>query len=154
MDERLAQHAQDTYRINQIQMASREQLLIITYDIGIRSCVAAEKAIEEGDLERINFNLQRAQAVIRELMVTLDLERGGDVSASLMKLYDYMYYQLIDANVKKEAAGVSSVRGMLEELKATWVEVITKLKDESKNKPKDKSMAATAPPSGGTNFAY
>lgn len=154
MDERFVQHAQDTYRINQIQMASREQLLIITYDIGIRSCAAAEKAIEEGDPERINFNLQRAQAVIRELMVTLDLERGGDISASLMRLYDYMYYQLVDSNVKKEADGVVSVRRMLEELKATWLEAITKLKDESKNKPKDKSMTAAAPSSGGTNFAY
>lgn len=153
MDERFAQHAQDTYRINQIQMASREQLLIITYDIGIRSCAAAEKAIEEGDVERINANLQRAQAVIRELMVTLNLERGGDIAASLLKLYDYMYYQLVDSNVKKEAEGVASVRRMLEELKATWVEAIGKLKDESKDKPKDKSMAAV-PPSGGTNFAY
>lgn len=150
MDERAAQHAQDTYRINQIQMASKEQLLIITYDIGIRSCAAAERAIEVQDIEQINTNLQRAQAVIRELMVTLNLEQGGDVAASLMKLYDYMYYQLVDANVKKEAPPVSAVRKMLEELKATWVEAITKLKADSK----DKSMAAVTPAAGGTNFAY
>lgn len=150
MDERAAQHAQDTYRVNQIRMASKEQLLIITYDIGIRSCAAAERAIEAQDMEQINVNLQRAQAVIRELMVTLNLERGGDVAASLMKLYDYMYYQLIDANVKKEASSVNTVRRMLEELKATWVEAISKLRTESK----DKSMAAAAPAAEGTNFAY
>ncbi len=150
MDERIAQHAQDTYRINQIQMASKEQLLIITYDIGIRSCAAAERAIEAQDMEQINVNLQRAQAVIRELMVTLNLEQGGDVAASLMRLYDYMYYQLVDANVKKEAPPVNAVRKMLEELKGTWVEAITKLKTESK----DKSMAAATPAAGGTNFAY
>jgi flagellar protein FliS len=131
-------------------MASKEQLLIITYDIGIRSCNAAEKAISSNDVEQINTNLQRAQAVVRELMITLNLEQGGEVAASLMRLYDYMYYQLIDANVKKDPVTVRMVRQMLEELKATWVEAITKLKAESK----DKKKATVVPPTGGANFAY
>ncbi|MDR1965895.1 MAG: flagellar export chaperone FliS [Synergistaceae bacterium] len=151
MDERFAQHAQDTYRINQIQMASKEQLLIITYDIGIRSCAAAEKAISACDAEQINENLQRAQSVVRELMVTLDLEQGGEVADSLMRLYDFMYYQLVDANVKHDAERVRNVRVMMEELKATWVEAIAKLKAES---VKGKKTAAMAPHAGGTNFAY
>jgi flagellar protein FliS len=151
MDERFAQQAQDTYRVNQIQMASKEQLLIITYDIGIRSCVAAEKAMTTGEVEQINTNLQRAQSVVRELMVTLNLEQGGEVAASLMRLYDYMYYQLIDANVKHDAEIVKTVRSMMEELKATWVEAIAKLKVES---TKNKKPAAITQQPGGTNFAY
>ena len=152
MDERFAQQAQDTYRVNQIQMASKEQLLIITYDIGIRACSAAEKAIASGDVELINTNLQRAQSVVRELMVTLNLEQGGQVAASLMRLYDFMYYQLVDANVKQDAEIVRTVRSMMEELKATWVEAIAKLKTEA-TKGK-KPVAMTTPQPGGTNFAY
>ena len=151
MDERFAQQAQDTYRINQIQMASKEQLLIITYDIGIRSCAAAEKAIAAGEVEQVNTNLQRAQSVVRELMVTLNLEQGGEVAASLMRLYDFMYYHLVDANVKHDAEMVRNVRSMMEELKATWVEAIAKLKVEA---AKGKKSAAMAPQAGGTNFAY
>ncbi|MDR1915287.1 MAG: flagellar export chaperone FliS [Synergistaceae bacterium] len=150
MDERLAQQAQDTYRVNQIQMASKEQLLIITYDIGIRSCKSAEKAIYVNDVEQINTHLQRAQSVVRELMVTLNLEQGGEIAAALMRLYDYMYYQLVDANVKKDAEIVKVVRLMMEELKATWVEAIAKLKTETKGK----KSAAVAQQAGGTNFAY
>jgi flagellar protein FliS len=150
MDERFAQQAQDTYRVNQIQMASKEQLLIITYDIGIRSCVAAEKAVDVNDVEQINTNLKRAQAVVRELMITLNLEQGGEVAASLLRLYDYMYYQLVDANVKKDVVPIKMVRQMLEELKATWMEAISKLKMETS----DKKVAAVVPPAGGTNFAY
>jgi flagellar protein FliS len=151
MDERLAQQAQETYRVNQIQMASKEQLLIITYDIGIKSCVAAEKAIAAGDAEQINTNLQRVQSVVRELMVTLNLEQGGEVAASLMRLYDFMYYQLVDANVKHDAEMVRTVRSMMEELKATWVEAIAKLKVEA---AKGKKPTAIASQAGGTNFAY
>jgi flagellar protein FliS len=149
MDERFAQQAQDTYRVNQIQMASKEQLLVITYDIGIRSCAAAEKAMETSDVEQINTHLKRAQAVVRELMITLNLEQGGEVAVSLMKLYDYMYYQLVDANVKKDMEPVQRVRRMMEELKATWVEAITKLKTDAAGK-----QPVVSPPSGGTNFAY
>jgi flagellar protein FliS len=151
MDERFVQQAQDKYRVNQIQMASKEQLLIITYDIGIRSCLAAEKAIIAGDSEQINTNLQRAQSVVRELMVTLNLEQGGEVAASLMRLYDFMYYQLVDANGKHNEDMVKNVRIMMEELKVTWVEAIAKLKTEVSN---GKKTAAITPQAGGTNFAY
>lgn len=149
MMERNAQQAQDTYRINQIQMASKEQLLVITYDIGIKACIAAEKAMEVGDVEKINANLQKAQAVIRELMLTLNMERGGEVAVQLMQLYDFMYYELVDANVKKKLEPISMVRKMMEELKATWIEAINKLKAEAKEK-----QPAAPRPAGGTNFAY
>ncbi|MDR0765092.1 MAG: flagellar export chaperone FliS [Synergistaceae bacterium] len=151
MDEAFARQAQDTYRINQIQMASKEQLLIITYDIGIRSCAAAEKAIDSRDAEQVNVNLQRAQSVVRELMVTLNLEQGGNVAASLMRLYDFMYCQLVEANVKQDATVVKAVRSMLEELKATWMEAIVKLKAET---AKGKTPQPVTPRTGGTNFAY
>jgi flagellar protein FliS len=151
MDEVFARQAQDTYRVNQIQMASKEQLLIITYDIGIRSCAAAEKAIESQDAEQVNANLQRAQSVVRELMVTLNLEQGGEIAASLLRLYDFMYCQLVEANVKRDAAAVKTVRSMLEDLKATWIEAIAKLKAEA---AKRKTTQTVAPRAGGTNFAY
>jgi flagellar protein FliS len=151
MDEVFARQAQDTYRVNQIQMASKEQLLIITYDIGIRSCAAAEKAIESNDAEQVNVNLQRAQSVVRELMVTLNLEQGGSVAASLLRLYDFMYCQLVEANVKRDAGAVRAVRSMLEELKTTWMEAIVKLKAEA---AKGKTTKTVAPRAGGTNFAY
>lgn len=149
MMEQRALQAQDTYRINQIQMASKEQLLVITYDIGIKACISAEKAMAANDVETINTSLQKAQAVIRELMLTLNMERGGEVAKQLMQLYDYMYYQLVEANVKKEPEPVGVVRKMMEELRATWIEAINKLKAESKEK-----QPAAARPAGGTNFAY
>lgn len=60
--------AQITYRVNQIQTASREQLLLITYDIGIGAIKVAKEALRDGNNEVANRELQRAQAVIRELM--------------------------------------------------------------------------------------
>ena len=98
MDDKRVRHAQETYRINQIKTASREQLLLITYDIGIQACKMGEEAMGRGDVEETNEALQRAQSVVRELMVTLNVEVGGDVAKQLMNLYDFLYYELVHAN--------------------------------------------------------
>ncbi len=63
--------AQETYTENAIRTASREQLLLITYDIGIQSCLAAESALSNHLYDETNEHLKRAQNVVRELMITL-----------------------------------------------------------------------------------
>ena len=65
--------AQFVYQATQISTATKEQLLLITYDIGIRSCRLAETALEEGDGHPQDINLAnreiiRTQDVIRELI--------------------------------------------------------------------------------------
>jgi len=76
---------QITYRINQIRTASKEQLLLITYDIGIGAAKMAKQAIADGNNELANRELQRAQAVLRELMNALDVN-AGDWARALMSL--------------------------------------------------------------------
>ncbi|EHM09856.1 flagellar biosynthetic protein FliS [Thermanaerovibrio velox DSM 12556] len=161
MDSNLARKAQDMYRANQVQTATREQLLLLTYDIGIRACHGAIEAMGRSDIEGANDNLKRAQAVVRELMVTLNLEQGGEVARSLMGLYDFFYNRLVEANVKKDPSLVREVLGMLEELRKTWAEAIEKLKSEqsppaqggvSQRKAPDKVESYSGAP-GGVNIA-
>lgn len=130
--EATTQNVQHTYQATQISTATKEQLLLITYDIGIRSCRLAETALEAEpkDLDQANREILRTEEVIRELMVTLNTERGGEMAKGLMLLYDYMHQQLIEANVKKDAKNVATVRTMLEELKNTWEEALLKLLQE------------------------
>lgn len=127
-------NAHFAYQATQISTATKEQLLLITYDIGIKACRMAEAALtgdeSEKDLSVANREIIRAQEVIRELMVTLNTERGGEMAQGLMRLYDYMYQLLVDANVKKEPEGLSTVRTMLEELKTAWEGALVKLLQE------------------------
>ena len=130
IDSKIQQDAQENYQATQISTATKEQLLLITYDIGIRSCQIAEGALEEKDYELSNKELVRAQSVIRELMVTLNVERGGEVAENLMRLYDFMHRYLVQANIDKDASKVSIVANMLKELRQTWEEALMKLLDE------------------------
>lgn len=140
-------NAQFTYQATRISTATKEQLLLITYDIGIKACHTAENALlgktngGTPDYDLANREIIRAQEVIRELMVTLNRERGGEVATKLIQLYEYMYQLLVDANIKKEPDNVRTVCGMLEELKQTWEEALLKLlKEYQAAHPEDKDL--------------
>ena len=133
------------YQATQISTATKEQLLLITYDIGIRSCRLAETALEgeerQQDLDLANREIIRAQDVIRELMVTLNTTKGGEMAQGLMRLYDYMYQLLVEANVKKLPENIRTVRTMLEELKDTWEGALMKLlKEYQEAHPEDEDL--------------
>jgi len=134
-DNQSQQNVPYSYQATQISTATKEQLLLITYDIAIRSCRMAEAAIDtEGgrhqDMDLAHREILRAQDVIRELMVTLNTEKGGEMAQNLMRLYDYMYQQLVEANIKKDARNIRTVLTMLEDLKSTWEEALMKLLKE------------------------
>ena len=140
-------NAQFTYQATRISTATKEQLLLITYDIGIKACRTAENAMlgktngGTPDYDLANREVIRAQEVIRELMVTLNREKGGDVADKLVQLYEYMYQLLVDANIKKETENIRTVCGMLEELKQTWEEALVKLlKEYQAEHPEDKDL--------------
>ncbi len=159
MDSRNAQNAQAVYLATKVNTASREQLLLMTYEIGVKACRNAENALAAGNAEEANKNMQKAQDVLRELMVTLNMETGGEVAEGLMKLYDFMYLLLVEANVRKEPEKVSLVREMLEELKATWEEAIMKLAEEQQDIPLSRAASSGGPAerqpvaAGGLNIA-
>ncbi|MDR1377493.1 MAG: flagellar export chaperone FliS [Synergistaceae bacterium] len=145
--ENKSQDVQFTYQATQISTATKEQLLLITYDIGIRSCRIAEAALgadsKNQDFDLAHREILRAQEVIRELMVTLNTDKGGEMARSLMRIYDFMYQLLVEANVKKKPSNVHTVLTMLEDLKETWGEALMKLlKEYQAAHPEDEDLKA------------
>jgi flagellar protein FliS len=160
------QGAQLSYQATQITTATKEQLLLITYDIGIRSCRLAEASLDKKsknlDYDLAHREILRAEDVIRELMVTLNTEKGGEMAQNLMKLYDYMHRLLVEANISKEPKNIAIVRAMLEELKETWEGALMKLlkeyqaahpEDEDFKSLKLKDINAAAAPQPGRPVA-
>jgi flagellar secretion chaperone FliS len=58
---------------------------------------------------------------VAELQNTLDLERGGEVAATLDGLYDYMSRRVLEATSLNDAARIEEVRRLLETLRESWV---------------------------------
>ncbi|OCL27608.1 flagellar export chaperone FliS [Orenia metallireducens] len=116
------------YKNAQYETASPEQLLLMLYNGAIKFGRQAKEALENGDIQLSNNRLKRVQAIISELIVTLDMEKGGEIAENLYSLYEYMNRRLIQANIRKDSEIVEEVLGLLQDLKEGWEDAIKQLK--------------------------
>ncbi|MGD6903061.1 flagellar export chaperone FliS [Bacillus infantis] len=111
-----------SYQQNSVTTASPGELTLMLYNGCLKFILQAKKAIAGKNIEAKNTNIQKAQNIIRELMVTLNMDQ--EVSQNMMSLYDYMNRQLIEANLKSDTAILDEVEGLVTEFRDTWKEVI------------------------------
>lgn len=134
----------EQYKKQAVETASPEEILIMLYDGAIRFLLIAKKAIAEKDLEKSHKNLLKAQHIIQEFMNSLDMEIGGEMAVNLYRLYEYLHYRLVQANIKKDAAMIDEVLQHLKSLKATWEEAIRIAKTEREGNVDDAGDALRA----------
>lgn len=110
------------------QTASPGQLVLMLFDGAIRFLETARQGFFENDpAERnrlINDNIQRAQAIITELNVSLNLRDGGDLATTLRGLYEYFDTRLLEANLRKEETGIIEVIDRMSVLRNAWSEML------------------------------
>lgn len=97
------------YQASNINTATPEKLMILLFDGALQFLQKAKIAIEEKNLKERSENIDGARKIIRELMRTIDLENGNDVSKQLFRLYNKMAMNLIKANVQRNSAKIDEV---------------------------------------------
>ena len=97
------------YQASNVNTATPEKLMSMMFDGALQFLQKAKAAIAEGNLKERSTNIDGARKIIRELMRTIDLENGNDVSKQLFKLYNRMAMNLIKANVQRNAALIDTV---------------------------------------------
>ena len=97
------------YQASNVNTATPEKLMIMMFDGALQFLQKAKVAIAEGNLKERSQNIDGARKIIRELMRTIDLENGNDVSKQLFKLYNKLAMNLIKANVQRNAALIDIV---------------------------------------------
>jgi flagellar protein FliS len=110
------------YQQSSVNTATPGELTLMLYNGSIKFMKLAKKAIGEKDIQAKNTNLIKAQKIIQELMVTLDVSQP--VGQSMMTMYDYMNRRLIDANIKNDTAIIEEVEAYMVDFRETWKQVI------------------------------
>lgn len=110
------------YETNSVTTASPGELTLMLYNGCLKFINKAKDAIEENNFELKNTNIQKAQNIISELMVTLNMDIP--VSKHMMQMYDYINRRLIDANIKNSIEILEEVESFVTEFRDTWKEVI------------------------------
>ena len=108
-----AQSSARQYQQAQFATVDRGQLLLMMFDGAERFLSQAEQRLPADDVAGFVTALGRAQAVIAELLSTLDHQRGGEIARSLDRLYRFMLDHLVAANVSKSVRHVGQVRRIL-----------------------------------------
>lgn len=110
------------YEQNSVMTATPGELTLMLYNGCIRFIHQGKQAIKENNIEEKNTNLQKAQRIISELMITLN--RDVPIAQEMLVLYDYMNQRLIEANVKSEVEILDEVEELVTGFRDTWKEVI------------------------------
>jgi len=106
------------YKQQQIMTASPAELTLMLYNGAIRFLSESIIALEKGDLSRCHEANMRAQNIVREFRITLDMQY--EISQNWAALYEYINYRLIQANIKKDKEMLLEAKGLLNELRDSW----------------------------------
>ncbi len=115
-------NAFNAYKQNSVTTASPGDLTLMLYNGCIKFLGKAKIAIEQKNIEEKNHNIQRSQAIIAELMSTLNMDI--EISKQMLPLYEYMNHRLVEANIKNDPSIIEEVEGLVTEFRDTWKEVI------------------------------
>lgn len=113
------------YQESQILTASREQLLLLTYDGVLRFLGRARRGLEQGNHHEKHVGLTRAETLIIELRRTLDFSASPEVATSLTHIYTYLLEELTRADVEDDASRIQHVIDLVGHLREAWVELAT-----------------------------
>lgn len=110
------------YKEQSISTATPEELTLMLYDGCIKFMNLADLYIDERKHEQVNLNLQKAQNIVTELNITLNMDIP--ISQNLRKLYDYIHQLLVDANILKSKEYLSEAKELVTDLRNTWKEAM------------------------------
>jgi flagellar secretion chaperone FliS len=114
--------ANKAYQNNSVQTASPGELTLMLYNGCLKFIGLARTAIETKNTQEKNTNLLKAQKIIQELMVTLNMDL--EISKSMMQMYDYINRRLVEANIQNDVKILDELEDYVTDFRNTWKEVI------------------------------
>jgi flagellar protein FliS len=122
-------NACQAYRQIATQTATPGQLVLMLYDGALRFLEKSLTGFAQDDPAEFNQtignNLLRAQQIVHELNVSLNVEAGGEVAANLRRLYEYLDRRLLESNIKKQEGGIKEVIARITVLRDAWATMLS-----------------------------
>jgi flagellar protein FliS len=113
------------YKQQSILTATPGQLVVMLYDGCLRFLNQAAYAMREDNNRESDARLVRADAIIDELLATLDLEQGGVIASRLQGIYVFCSRHLIEARGARDPEMIDKVAELMGELRDAWAQVAT-----------------------------
>lgn len=114
--------AYENYLENEVLTADPLKLVQLLYRGALETIGNARRYLVSGDIRGRSKAIVKALNILNELIQSLDHDKGGELSLSLLRLYDYAQRLLIDANARQEDAPLAEAERLLSTLLEAWQE--------------------------------
>jgi flagellar protein FliS len=113
--------AHNIYAQNNVGIESPEKLIAMLYEGILRFNGQAKKAIQDSNIEKRVYWINRSISIITELLSVLEKSQG-DVYEYLQGLYNYEITLLTEANVESNVEKLDEVNNVFKGLLEAWRE--------------------------------
>jgi len=117
----MAANAYDAYLESKIFSADPVELVQILYRAAVESVGSARRHLQAGEVAARAREIERARAILSELMLSVDRAAGGPLAQNLIELYDYMLRRLLEANAEQTEPPLAEVGSLLATLLEGWM---------------------------------
>ena len=121
-------NAAEAYKRQQIMTATPEALTLMLYNGCLKFMSEGMEALEKKDYEQANTSIQKAENIISEFRVTLNMDY--EISHQLFPLYNYVYDRLVEGNMKSDVSKIEEARDIITELRDAWAQAMKKARAE------------------------
>ena len=109
-----------SYHTNDISTSSQGQLILMLYDGALQAVNQAIQCMDRKEITEQGRSILKAQDIINELSLALDMKQGGEVAKTLEQLYQFVLNQFIQANITSDKMYLESVIKVLSPLRDAW----------------------------------
>lgn len=118
--------AYNAYRDTNVRTASQGRLIVLLYEGAVKQLTLANSMFDENgklpvrSIEAFGKAILKAQEIITELQVSLDMEKGGEIAKNLMSLYIFFNKELTETNISKDQKRLEPIMKMISDLCESW----------------------------------
>lgn len=108
------------YVDNSVITATPLELVTMLYRCALEGISDARQCLSDGDIAGRVRPVNRAFDAVTELSLSLDHEKGGDLSGSLAELYGYISHQIVLGHCQQSDERFSEAARLLGTLLESW----------------------------------
>ena len=112
------------YLATQVETTSQGELLVMLYEAAIKFLKRAKIEIENKDYAKKGIYISKAMAIIHELTESLNKEKGGNITPSLLSLYQFCTMQLVQANIRLDTKRIDDVIRILDGIRSAYAQIV------------------------------
>lgn len=115
----------DQYLESSVLTATPLELVTMLYRCALDGIADARRCLQCGDIEGRVRPVNRAFDAVTELTLSLDFEKGGELSTNLGELYGYILNQIVVGHCNQADANFAEASRLLTTLLESWHQVST-----------------------------